>query len=491
MKKELCILLLLICFISAKTIHINVDTAYSSGTFTIDEIDWVHDTNENDTVVFSNGTVITFVNDYGMHCGAGGFCILDSLSTLNFKGEGEKEFSYYECNIKKTENKIAENWYFVESLPDSLFEADTFYVGWSQDTGFQASYFYVMNGQDGGPANFYIADDSKCMNYISTEGTTLKLQLYDQGVWEGNEYEDGGIGNLRFRWAVDSAGNGKFNHVIFDSVAVQSHYDNELILNKSCVAPDDVIDSIEVFEYPKQNDSPVRLFPEGIQYRCFLESDKEIERDTIIYRLSTDKGAYDIVTHLEITMNESFAQNDTMHMPIVYHELHPVNGVILTPHDNDYEDGINVLRNDSSSTLNDFRIMRSPNHGYAREQSDGYITYMLPKESILLVCENEVMLFDSLDYFVSGDNGALAKGTLFFNAQIKPTGIINTTPQQTLNYRDIIHKEITIYSMSGRVVQKMHNAKLAHMDTRSLSAGSYIASFTAGGAVQRVKFLVR
>lgn len=492
MRKVLLTILIVVSFVSTKTIHVNVDTAYSSGEFTIDKVVWVHDTNENDTVVFSNGTVITFINSYGMHSGAGGLCVLDSVSTLIFKGEGEKDFSFHECDIYKTENKIAENWYWVNSLPDSQFEADTFTVG-DIDNGqrYQASYFYVMSGQDGGPAHFYLADDSKCMNYISTEGITLKLQLYDQGVWEGNEFESGDIGNLKFRWAVDSAGNGLFKHVLFDSVAVQSHYDNALLLNKNSFSPDEEVDSIAIFEYPKKDFSNVRVYDEGIQYRTFLESEKEIEIDTLIYRVSTNKQTYDVVTHLNITVNESFANNDTMSLPILNHELDPVNGVIITPIDTDFEADINVLYNDSSSTLKDFRIMRSPNVGYASEESDGKITYMLPKDSILIICEKGIMLFDSLDYCVSGDNGALAKGTLFFEALLDPINIINTIPKQTINYRNTRHKEINIYSMSGRLIKRIHNAKISDIDTRSLSAGSYIISFAMHGSLQRMKFLVK
>lgn len=499
MKPISLILLLLSSITFAKTIHVNVDTPYSSGEFYVESIKWLNTGNfngslkhENDTIVFSNGTKITFINDYGMHCGAGGLCIIDSISTLAFKGIGEKELSFYEGNINKTENKIEENWHSVTSLPDSQFEADTFHIGsWPNEAKFQASYFYTMSGQDCGPAWFFLAKDSKCINYISTENTTIKLQLYDQNLCEGEEYEDGNIRDLRFRWAVDSVGNGTFNHVICDTVTLESHFNNAPFLLISDFAPDEVVDSIRIFEYPQQIDARVRYTNEGITLHTFKESNKAFETDSLVYRVSTNKKAYDVKTTVKIKMNESFAIDDTLELIILDYTLDEIEGVIINPHDTDYVGYITILDNDSANNLHNLDIISGPRHGYAQEENDDLIKYTLSADSILGVVENNIMIFDSLEYCVTDENGNMGNATLIFKALLDPVHIINTVQTNTMHDQNAVHKEILIYAMNGRVVTTLKNAKLSDLHTMRLATGSYIASLNLNGSIKRVKLLVK
>lgn len=211
---SLIIIMLSISFSQAKVIDINVDTPYSSGDFHISQIESIRDSFEiNDTVRFSNGTEITFVSVFGMHQGYGGLVVLDTTSTLTSKGDGEQiQRDNFFGNV--TENKVIEEWYKAESLPEKLFKADDFHFD-SEEKIYQASYFIYSSGGETTPyIDDNLTEDFNAISYIKTGNTTLKLQLYTCDEYEGSgEYMDGDeVYNFKFRWAVDSAGNGKFKH---------------------------------------------------------------------------------------------------------------------------------------------------------------------------------------------------------------------------------------------------------------------------------------
>lgn len=499
MNKTLLMLLLLVSLLTAKTIHINVDSAYSSGEFFIETIDFTYIDNGsgtlnsgNDTIFFSNGTVLTFINSFGMHCGAGGFCLLDTVSRLNFKGEGEKEFENYEQNILKTKNKIHENWYLIDSVPESLFEADTFDVSsWKKPQKYQASYFYVMHGQDGGPANFYLADDYNCMNYIHTEKNTVVLELLEAGVWKGNDVEDGSIGHLTFRWAVDSAGNKKFKHVIRDTLQVQTHFHNDSVVNTSYFSPGEEIERITMYEYPGKGFHRISYKNNNMQFESFLCSNNDLETDTMAYRIETNMNSYTVYSLLNIEINDSFAKDDALELEILDHWIDPDEGVIITPHDTDYIASINVIKNDMVEKLDTFEVIYSPHHGRVSCDEDGYITYTLPKDSITVVWENDIERFDSLSYIVTCENGKVDMATLYFDAQLTPINVIQTTPSHTYSLQNIISDEIEVFTLNGRLLRSLKKKKLSVVHTLNLSAGFYIVSLKRGNVTHRQKLFIK
>lgn len=200
----------------AKVITINVDTAYSSGDLLIEEVHGIDDSFENnDTLLFSNGTMITFASVFGMHQGYGGLMILDSTSTLTFKGSGKQE---QQGNFfgSVTKNKTLEQWYETTSLPESTFTADPFQMDFDNNTH-QASYFIHSSGGETTPyIDRNLTEDFAAINYISTGNSNIKLQLYNCDEYEGSgEYMDGNdVSNFMIRWAVDSVGNGIFKHTL-------------------------------------------------------------------------------------------------------------------------------------------------------------------------------------------------------------------------------------------------------------------------------------
>lgn len=407
------LLFLLILFLftltSAKIININIDSAYSSGEFIIEDIEYDSDYYESDTVIFSNGTVITFFKNHvsgGMGLEArGGLCIIDSSSVLTFEGEGDenKEIWWFDDWCWMNNNKICTNWYKADTLPESTFVADSVRL-WDNDTlsePHQAFYFFDAWGPEGG-AQFDdesegLMDNYKAISYIkASNNSNMKLQIYDcdknmEKVGPDEELCQF-IYNFKFRWTVDSAGNGKFKHRFDDT------------------------------------------FTESYDLECNLVSTNTAELEFLSHHIP-----YDIVTNVEI-----------VEMPALNKSVKSTVYVIDT----------------------------------------NYIKYKIE----FLDFSFDVYV-DSVSYVVSTWNttDSCAKKyyvTSFFSTELYTANIIHPSiKSHSLN--DVIHKEIKIFDIHGRVVKTLHNTNLSTINSQGLSSGFYILAFDVDGKRYQKKFCVK
>lgn len=228
----------------SNTQTIGLDEGYCNGEFTIQNVNSSHFENM-EKIDFSNGIQITFFGGHSgeaMHIsGNGGFFVSDSVSKLFFKKE--------EMSGLEKSGKVQDHWQFAINqnrgdslwnnsliIPNNPLAPDTFaYEENSSIKLSQASFFFGFSGPEM-PVQFpykheYMFSNHKSIAYLQgVNSRNIKLQISKYSIshfTSGPENDDNSaITYVTFKWAADSAGNGKFLH---DGTAIENGNTNSLV----------------------------------------------------------------------------------------------------------------------------------------------------------------------------------------------------------------------------------------------------------------------
>lgn len=520
MKRQSLLLLVFLCITHAKTILINVDTAYSNGEFSLEDIEY----DTQDTIEFSNGIRLApFKVPVGGGMGLeayGGFIVIDSASTLTFDATRNRTTYHDEWDFEFTYNKIVKNWYKTLSIPQEHLAADTLFFRGNEDTtqSYPAYYFFDAWGPEGGSwfddVSEGLMDRHKALSYIkASDGSNVKLQLYDCSKFMEKVGPDEAwcqsIYDFKFRWAVDSAGNGRFKHsVVYDTIDVQSHFQNEHLLNKYEFSNDEEIVEVTLISAATDYNATTKAEDDGIAYYTVQENDAEYWKDSLAYRVKTTKKTYDVFTQLNIKINESCALNDTIVININDRELEIKNGIIVTD-DTLYTVPFNVLENDLIETSQKLKVITYPEHGEIEYDDSGNIHYTFTQDSVSMIYGWKRPDFDYLEYLVFSDDGKIGKAKLTCIALFDETGITTNVKRfnnainlhvskNSITYNstnsNAIH-EVKLLTLNGRVLEKfaVHSkpSKIALNFNSPLSTGFYIVQIFSDIGTKQFKVLVR
>lgn len=522
MKNALLIFIIVINFAHAKTININVDSAYSSGEFTIDDIEY----ESIDTVKFSNGICIAFFKapvGGGMGLEAhGGLTVIDSTSIVRFDGERSrsKRETRRDWEFIYNHRKIVKNWYKTETIPQTEYPADT--LGYQRNDSIHfrhpAFYFFEVWGPEGGTpfddVDEGMTDDYKAICYIKAlNGTNLKLQIYDYSKrlekLGPDQYWCQSIDNFSFRWAVDSAGNGNFKHnIVYDTLDVQSHFQNAPILNKHEFSSDEEVVEVKLLSPATDRNATTKVENSEVIYYTLQENDADYWKDSLVYRVRTTKKTYDVFTFLNIKLNESCALDDTLTININDRVLEIKDGIIVTD-DTIFTLPCNVFNNDDIEVPSNFRIITNAEHGRVTLKDDGTVHYRVTQDSISMFYGWKRPDFDYLRYSVFSSDGKIGTAKLTFIALFDETSIINPESIHskatsikasnnliTLNFgTELKTQSVTLYSIDGRALETHSvNSNLSQITVRPnspLGAGVYLLSVHCDNETMKKRITIK
>ncbi len=242
----------------SNVIEIDVDEPYANGEM------WLSNISEglggmhiwsDDTIVFSNGTMLAPMDFYVLHRPTSAtlrslcFVIVDTVSSPFFKYSNDiyKDYSLYNFQNPDPDTQCCHSgrlfdtlWNEAMQFPDSCagFDSVMIFEGDLPDTLIPIGYSWSRSFFGKSYPSFYVhnfgpSDSYSAIFYIKTENSThLKLQVDDYTIdssttsmWGKNKH----LGNYHFRWAADSSGNGVFKH---DQVNITKPYSKS---KKNCI----------------------------------------------------------------------------------------------------------------------------------------------------------------------------------------------------------------------------------------------------------------